>query len=145
MEENLFTTDHLDDDIKHCVNAAEMAKRKFRDISSIAGLVFTGFPGKKMGQKHLQMSGSLLFNVFSEYDPESLLLKQAYEEVYSQQVDISRVSAALTRIGKQQFVIKNLTSPSPFSFPIMVDRLRSRLSSEKLEDRIKKMQLAYEK
>lgn len=145
LEENLFTTDHLDDDIKHCVNAAEMAKRKFRDISSIAGLVFTGFPGKKMGQKHLQMSGSLLFNVFSEYDPESLLLKQAYEEVYSQQVDISRVSAALTRIGKQQFVIKNLTSPSPFSFPIMVDRLRSRLSSEKLEDRIKKMQLAYEK
>jgi len=145
LEEDLFTIENLENDIKQCVNAAEMAKRKFRDISSIAGLVFSGFPGKKVGQKHLQMSGSLLFNVFSEYDPQSLLLKQAYEEVYHQQVDLARVSAALSRIGKQQIVIKNLNNPSPFSFPIMVDRLRSRLSSEKLEDRIKKMQLSYEK
>jgi len=81
LEEDLFTIENLENDIKQCVNAAEMAKRKFRDISSIASLVFSGFPGKKVGQKHLQMSGSLLFNVFSEYDPQSLLLKQAYEEV----------------------------------------------------------------
>ena len=41
-----------------------------------------------------------------------------------------------------------LTRPekaTPFAFPIIVDRLRERLSSEQLEDRILKMKLYLEK
>lgn len=144
LEENLFSTLNLEDDLKKCVNAAEMAKRKFRDIAAISGMVFTGYPGKPMKQKQLQMSGSLLFDVFSDYDKDHLLLRQAYEEVFAQQVDVARIKASFERISNQRILIKLLTQPSPFSFPIMVDRLRSRLSSETLEDRIRKMQVAYE-
>lgn len=36
-------------------------------------------------------------------------------------------------------MISKPNKATPFSFPILVDRLREKLTSEKLEDRIKKM------
>jgi ATP-dependent Lhr-like helicase len=52
---------------------------------------------------------------------------------------------ALKRIENQQILLKVCNKATPFAFPIMVDRLREKLSSEKLEDRIKKMTLLLEK
>jgi ATP-dependent Lhr-like helicase len=74
----LFSIENLLEDIQKSLNANEMARRRFRDIAHIAGLVFTGFPGKSMKSKHLQASTSLLFDVFSEYESDNVLVRQAY-------------------------------------------------------------------
>jgi ATP-dependent Lhr-like helicase len=145
LDNDLFTTDHLEEDIRASINSAEMASRKFRDIAHIAGLIFRGYPGRPVKEKHLQASTGLLFRVFSEYDPENLLLKQAYEEVFNQQLEEVRLREALQRIQSSKIVLMRPDRPTPFSFPIMVDRLRERLSSEKLEDRIRRMTLQLER
>ena len=107
-------------------------------------MLFQGYPGKYKTNKNLQASSELLFEVFSKYEPESLLLKQAYDEMLQYQLEYFRIRTALDRIAGQKLVIKDLEKPSPFSFPILVDRMREKITSEKLEDRIKKMQLKYE-
>ena len=58
-----------------------MAKRKFRDIATISGLIFKGYPGNFVSNKHIQSSSSLIYEVFNQYDPDNLLIKQAKEEV----------------------------------------------------------------
>ena len=136
----LFSEDNLLADIQKSVNATEMAKRKFRDIAVIGGLIFQGMPGDKVKQKHLQSSASLLFKVFSEYEPGNLLLRQAYNEVMEQQMDEPRLRNMLQRIRKSRIIIRFPKSLTPFCFPIKVDSLRETLSSEKLEDRVRKMQ-----
>lgn len=141
---DLFNADDLFNDMLHSINAAEMAKRKFRDIANISGLIFTGYPGKTMKGRHLQASSSMFFKVFLENEPNNLLIKQAYEEVMQNQLEEVRLRAALERINKQNIVLVDLKEPSPFAFPIMVDRLREKLTSEKLEDRIRKMKLKLE-
>jgi ATP-dependent Lhr-like helicase len=145
LEEDLFRADNLHQDIEQSVNATELARRVFRDIASISGLVFKGFPDKLIGSKHLQNSSRLMFDVFSSYDEENLLLKQAYQEVYGTQLEEQRLFEALKRINSQEVILVELEKPSPFSFPILVDRLRGSLSSESLEDRVKKMQVSLEK
>ncbi len=140
-----LSKDHLTRDLQLAVNATEMAKRKFRDIASIAGLVFKGYPGKPKKDKHLQSSAQLFFEVFSDYDSDHLLLLQAYEEVMIFQLQEERLRKALDRIGQQQLKITFPQKATPFSFPIVVDRLRESMSSEKLEDRIRKMKLLLEK
>jgi ATP-dependent Lhr-like helicase len=137
----LFSTDELLLDIQKSINATEMANRKFRDIAVISGLIFQGYPGNFKKNRHLQSSSSLLFKVFSEYDPKNLLLKQAYAEVFDNQVEEVRLRAMLERIQNSKIVIKYPERLTPFSFPIKVDSIREQISSEKLEDRIKKMQL----
>ena len=117
-----------------------MAKRKFRDIAVIGGLIFQGMPGEQVKQKHLQSSASLLFKVFSEYEPDNLLLRQAYNEVMDQQMDEPRLRDMLQRIAQSNIIIRYPKSLTPFCFPIKVDSLRETMSSEKLEDRIRKMQ-----
>lgn len=143
VDSDVFTLTDLRGDITQSVNSAEMARRRFRDIASIAGLVFTGYPGQPIKDRHLQSSTQLIFNVFHDYEPDNLLLQQAYEEALDFQLEEGRLRLALERINQQKIVIVNLEKPSPFSFPIMVDRLRERFSAEKLNDRIKKMQLDF--
>ncbi len=140
LEENdLFTTTGLLDDIQKSINSTEMAKRKFREIASISGMVFNGFPGKQVKTKHLQASSSLLFEVLRDYEKNNLFIRQAYQEVLDFQLEEQRLRNALLRIHTQKFIFESPEKPSPFSFPILVDRLREQLSSEKLEDRVKKM------
>ncbi len=142
----LFTDKDLLLDIQKSVNNTEMAKRKFRDIAVIGGLIFQGMPGEKKKARHLQSSASLLFKVFDEYDPNNLLLKQAYNEVLVQQMDEVRLRHALNRISNSKIILTFPEQITPLSFPIIVDGLnRNNYSSEKLEDRIKKMQAQLEK
>jgi len=140
LETDLFSLENLLKDIQASINSTEMARRKFRDIAAIAGLIFKGFPGQPIKEKHLQSSSQLFFNVFNEYDSTNLLLLQAFEEVMDFQLEETRMRKALERIGKQKIVVKQLELPTPFGFPIMVDRLsRDKLTTETLEERIKKM------
>ncbi|MBL0335607.1 MAG: ligase-associated DNA damage response DEXH box helicase [Chitinophagaceae bacterium] len=135
----LFTPDNLIADIQRSVNSTEMARRKFRDVAVIGGLIFQGMPGEKKKARHLQSSASLLFNVFSEYDPENILMRQAYQEVMDQQMEEVRLRDMLERIQESKIVLEFPGQLTPFCFPIKVDSMREDLSSEKLEDRIKKM------
>ena len=142
--QELFTVDNLLNDIQKSVNSVEMARRKFRDIAVIGGLIFQGYPGEHKKARHLQSSAGLLFNVFTEYDPNNLLLRQAYQEVLDQQMQEARLRAALQRIGDSRIVITWPNRLTPFCFPVKVDSLRENLSSEKLEDRVKRMQVQLE-
>lgn len=141
----LFSTNNLFEDIQRSVNSTEMARRKFRDIGVIGGLIFQGYPGEQKKARHLQSSASLLFNVFSEYDPQNLLLRQSYHEVMEQQMEEIRLHSMLERIQQSNIILTYPTQLTPFCFPVKVDSMRENMSSEKLEDRIKKMQAQLEK
>jgi ATP-dependent helicase Lhr and Lhr-like helicase len=143
VETNMLGVENLIADIQASINSTEMARRKFRDIAAISGLIFKGYPGKPVKDRHLQSSSQLFFNVFHDYEAHNLLLRQAYEEVMDFQLEEARLRRALERITKQKIIITHPEKPTPFAFPIIVDRLREKLTSEKLEDRIKKMALQY--
>jgi ATP-dependent Lhr-like helicase len=141
---SFFSIDNLLDDIQHSLNANEMARRRFRDIAHIGGLVFTGYPGQPVKNRHLQASTSLLFEVFTEYEPDNLLVRQAYNEALAFQLEEFRLRAALQRIATQTIILKTIERPTPFAFPIMVDSLgREKLTTETLEERIAKMARSY--
>jgi ATP-dependent helicase Lhr and Lhr-like helicase len=141
----LFSLDDLTNDINRSVNSTEMARRKFRDIAVIGGLIFQGYPGEYVKARHLQSSASLLFNVFSEYDKHNLLLRQAYNEVMEQQMEEQRLRNMLERIQQGKIVITFPQKLTPFCFPLKVDSMRENVSSEKLEDRVKRMQMQLSK
>ncbi|MFN8336231.1 MAG: ligase-associated DNA damage response DEXH box helicase [Cyclobacteriaceae bacterium] len=144
QEHALFSTEDLLLDIQRSVNSTEMAKRKFREVAAISGMIFQGYPGQGIKARHLQASSSLLFDVISEHEPKNLLIRQAYQEALDQQLEERRLRMALERIRTQDVIIRYPTTPSPFAFPIMVDRLREQLSSEKLEDRLSKLVRQFE-
>ena len=145
LDENLFSTQNLQSDIFASINAVEMARKRFRDIASIAGLIFRGYPGKFKKERHLQISSGLIFDVFKDYDEENLLYLQSYDEVLIFQLEESRLRKALNRIRKQRVVLTYPDVATPFSFPIIVDRLRERMSTEKLVKRIERMKLQVNK
>ena len=127
------------DEVLASLNASELAQRRFREIARVSGLVFQGYPGEKRSNKQLQASSSLFYEVFRKYDPGNQLLLQARSELLAEELDIARLQHSLARMAEQQMVIKQLARPTPFSFPLMVERLREKLSNESMADRIARM------
>ena len=145
LDNNLLTKDHLNEDLEKSINISEMARRRFRDIAVISGLVFQGFPNKPIKTKHLQSGSQLFYDVFKDYEPKNLLYQQALEETFDHGMEHGRMNRVFEKISIQKIEWKQCSQPTPFSFPLITDRIRSKLSSESVEDRIKKMYLQLEK
>ena len=127
------------------LNASELAQRRFREIARVSGLIFQGYPGEKRSNKQLQASSSLFYEVFRKYDPSNRLLLQSEQELLAQELEIGRLRNSLERMEAQQLVLKVLVRPTPFSFPLMVERFREQLSSESVAERIARMVQQLEK
>lgn len=143
--EALFSETNLLDDIAASLNATEMARRQFREIARVAGLIFQGFPGSQKTVRQVQASSGLIFDVFQQYDPDNRLLDQAYREVLERQLEQSRLGRALADIRAGSITVRDTHRPTPLAFPLMVDRLRETVSSETFADRVRRMQVQFEK
>jgi ATP-dependent Lhr-like helicase len=126
-------------DVVASLNSGELAQRRFREIARIAGLVFSGYPGAPKSLRQLQASSGLFFEVFRKYDAGNRLLGQAENEVLSQELELARLGAVLQRLAAQPLELVELKAPSPFCLPLMVERLREQLSTEKLKDRLDRL------
>ena len=139
IEAGLFNQERLLEDVLDSLNASELAQRRFREIARIAGLVFQGFPGAPKSTRQVQASSSLFFEVFRKHDAGNLLLSQAETEALEQELEIGRLRATLTEMRRRRLVFTQPKRFTPFSFPLMVERLREAVSTEKLADRVQRL------
>lgn len=136
----LLSQEHLLEDLLACLNVTELAKRRFREIARIAGLIFTGYPGQAQSARQLQASSTLFFDVFSEHDPGNLLIDQARREVLERELEVSRLRQTLARLALLELHIVEPGSLTPLAFPIWAESLRSQtVSSENWGDRVRRM------
>jgi ATP-dependent Lhr-like helicase len=142
---SLLSTDNLLEDVLDSLNAAELAQRRFREIARIAGLIFQGYPGQPKSNRQLQASSSLFYEVFRKHDLRNLLLGQAQREVLEQELELTRLRETLELLQGRRLHVAAVPRATPFAFPLMVERLREKLSTEKLSDRIARMLRALEK
>jgi ATP-dependent Lhr-like helicase len=134
-----FDTSRLMHDVLESLNSSALARKRFREIARVSGLIFSGYPGAPKSLRQLQASSTLFYEVFRKYDAGNLLLTQADQEVLSQELDIGRLARALQRMAAQRLDLIELKVPSPFSLPLMVERFREQVSTEKLSDRLERI------
>ena len=134
--QSLFSLDNLTDDLMECMNTTELARRQFREISRVSGLVFQGYPGQQKTAKSVQMSANLLYDVFVKYDSENLLLRQAKAELLERQLEQTRLLETFKRLDDQPVKIVTTQRLSPFAFPLWAEALHGQVSSESWTDRM---------
>ncbi len=131
--------DTLLDEVLASLNASELARRRFREIARVSGLIFQSHPNERRSNKQLQASSALFYEVFRKYDPANGLLRQAEQELLQDELDIQRLAESLARMQRQSLVLRRPARATPFAFPLMVERFREKLSNESLADRIARM------
>jgi ATP-dependent Lhr-like helicase len=134
--QGLLRLEQLVPDIQQALNATELSLRRFREIARVAGLVFTGYPGASRSARQVQASARLFFDVFRQHDPGNLLLAQAEAETLAQELDVERLQRCLARMAAGQISITRPPRLTPFAFPLMVERLRERVTTEQLHQRV---------
>ncbi len=139
LDGSVFSTQELMADVLQSLNSGELAQRRFREIARVAGLVFSGYPGAPKSMKQVQASSSLFWEVFRKYDSGNQLLSQAEREVLAQELELERLRSSLKRMASQRVELVSLQTPSPFALPLMVERFRAELSTEKLADRLQRI------
>ncbi|QYD71933.1 ligase-associated DNA damage response DEXH box helicase [Paraburkholderia edwinii] len=139
IDGGLFSATHLTDDIMESLNASELAMRRFREIARVSGLIYQSHPGQHKSARQLQASSGLFYEVFRKHDSDNLLLAQADSEVKLQELELGRIERALVAMNACRLVLTHPKKPTPFAFPLIVARIREKLSTEKLADRIERM------
>ena len=135
----VLSPDRLIEDILECLNSTELARRKFREIARIAGLIFQGYPGSEKSTRQLQASSGLFFDVFTKYDPNNLLLEQARREVIDRQLEVSRLRDSLSQAQTMKLILRRTDRLTPLSFPLWSMWVQGQLSTEKWSDRVRRM------
>jgi ATP-dependent Lhr-like helicase len=135
----LLGRDGLADDLLACINAGELARRQFRDIARIAGLVFQGYPGRGKSTRQIQASSGLIFDTLTRYDPGHPLLDQARREVLENQLELQRLDEVLARVEGWHIRQQEPLRLTPLAFPLWAERLRNRLSTERWQERVERM------
>ncbi len=135
----IFSKQNVEKDCVAAMNASELARRKFKEIARVSGLTFAGYPGRKKTEKYVMASAQLIFDVFTKYDPGNLLIAQAYREALSQQLQSDRTGKLFAELETRKLIVTRPPRFTPFAFPLVVDRLREKVSSEKLEQRIQRL------
>ena len=136
----------LVEDLSASINASDLARRQFRDIARIAGLVDAGTPRRGKTGRQLQVSSGLMFDVLERHDADNLLLDQARREVLDAQLDYTELRGALERVAAQHWLIARPARFTPFAFPLFADRLHTQtLSTESWQSRVEREARRLEK
>ncbi len=137
--------DTLPDQVRLSVNATELARRRFRDIARVSGLVQSSYAGTRKSSRQIQASSGLYFDVFAKYDPENGLLVQAQNELLYEELDMDLIATTLNDMNLKRLNLIALERCSPLAFPLLVERLRETLTNESLKERVERMAAALEK
>jgi ATP-dependent Lhr-like helicase len=144
QQATLLATDGLARDLEQAINLSELCRRRFRAIAQVSGMVQNGYPGSSKTTSQLQISAALLFDVFQRHDPSNLLLRQARDEVLHDQLEVHRLEATLKRLGNCHLQVATIPRPSPLAFPLLAERLSSRMSNESVLDRLQRLRAEAE-
>ena len=137
--DDLLDDRHLETDLEQAINLSELCRRRFRAIAQISGLVVNGYPGQAKSTGQLQISAALLFDVFCNHEPANLLLAQARDEVLHHQLELPRIASALQRLMGCRLRLERTARPGPLAFPLLAERLNSRLSNESMLERVQRL------
>ncbi len=143
QDAELFAPQELEADISRSANVDELARRRFRGIARVSGLVFPGYPGSQKSTRRLQASAGLLYNVFAEHEPDNLLFTQAHREVLRENLNVDRLGRVLERLSRAKIVMARLQKPSPLAFPLMVEQLSQQSSSLSRQERVERLRKRY--
>jgi ATP-dependent Lhr-like helicase len=133
-------------DLEASLNLAEMARRQFRDIARVAGLLPPSLPGRApRSMRQLQASSGLLFDVLSRFDADHLLLEQARREVFEAQLEVQALRATLADCARRTLDLRAPASLTPFSFPLWAEAMRGTLSTEDWGTRMRRAAEALER
>ncbi len=129
----------LVEDILECLNSTELARRKFREIARIAGLVFQGYPGSAKSTRQVQASSGLFYDMFARYEPDNRLLDQAKREVIERQLEVRRLQDTLAQAQGMKLIFRQTERLTPLSFPLWAMWVQGQVSTEKWADRVRRM------
>lgn len=110
-------------------NQNEMVLQEFRHICLTSGLIYRGLPGRLKTGRYTQSSVRILYDIFKEYDPDNLLLKQAQQTVFHTQIFPSRLQKRLSVIS-EKCVIKSIEKISPFGYTLYQEQLSAKMDGK---------------
>jgi len=134
---SLLSPDGLLTDLRESLNLGELARRQFRDIARVSGMLVPALPGRTpRSLRQLQASSGLLYDVLRQHDPDHILLTLAEHEVLHDQLDLESLARALSSCQARTLSVQLPTSLGPLSFPLWAERLRGQLSNEDWKTRV---------
>ena len=100
------------------IAASQMAKRAFREVAVIAGLVERNHPGKRKTGRQVTVSTDLIYEVLKRHEPDHILLRATRADVETKIAEIDRLEEQLRHLPVKHLKLQRV---SPLAIPLMLE------------------------
>ena len=121
------------------ITQSQLAKRSFRNVATIAGLIEQQLPGKRKTIKQVTFSSDLIYDVLVKYEPKHILLQATKQDTLDYLVSSDRLETYLDN-AKDTILHRETSTPTPLSIPLLTTANQENISGEALEELLRKLQ-----
>jgi ATP-dependent Lhr-like helicase len=135
----LFSPDNAEADLHAALAPSQLVKWQFRGVAQTGLMVPRQQFGRERPSRALQWSTEVIFEVLQKYEPDHILLAEAYHEAAHTFLDLPRAFDFLQRARKLSWRRIEVERVSPFAFGIFVSKIKETMMMEDPEVAIERL------
>lgn len=137
----LLKSKDFDQVLWNAVEKTEVLKRRFRHCAGRALMILRNYAGRTKRVGRQQVSSMILYSAVKRISPNFFIIREARREVLEDIMDVQNTKRVLTMIENNaiQIVEINSSTPSPFSFNLILQSHADLLRMEERRDFAKRM------
>lgn len=126
----LLAPDNFHEDLREALSRSDLLKYHFRNAAQTGMMVYRNYFGEQKSVRKLQWSSEIIFNVLMQYEPDHVLLREAWRDAIHVYIDADGAKAYLEGAAGRPMRIKTIDRVPPLSFALFATKIKEALKVE---------------
>jgi len=126
----IMSPDNFDEDLREALSRSDLLKYHFRNAAQTGMMVYRNYFGERKSVRKLQWSSEIIFNVLMQYEPDHVLLREAWRDAIHVYIDSDGARRYLEAAASRPMRIKTVDRVPPLSFALFATKIKEALKVE---------------
>jgi ATP-dependent Lhr-like helicase len=126
----IMSPDNFEEDLREALSRSDLLKYHFRNAAQTGMMVYRNYFGERKSVRKLQWSSEIIFNVLMQYEPDHVLLREAWRDAIHVYIDSDGARRYLEGAASRPMRIKTIDRVPPLSFALFATKIKEALKVE---------------
>jgi ATP-dependent helicase Lhr and Lhr-like helicase len=127
---HIMSPEKFEDDLREALSRSDLLKYHFRNAAQTGMMVYRNYFGERKSVRKLQWSSEIIFNVLMQYEPDHVLLREAWRDAIHVYIDSDGARRYLEGAARRPMRIRTVDRVPPLSFALFATKIKEALKVE---------------
>jgi len=127
---HILSPHNFEEDLREALSRSDLLKYHFRNAAQTGMMVYRNYFGERKSVRKLQWSSEIIFNVLMQYEPDHVLLREAWRDAIHVYIDSDGARRYLEAAASRPMRIRTVDRVPPLSFALFATKIKEALKVE---------------